>query len=154
MTSRHLPWRVRVGLVTVPAAAAMFAIVSLSPGSGERTLGPAALAAETHCLPVTPISSVDDLNRLVTSVRGSPGFQGADVGADVTLQDGRRLWVFGDTLRSPSFKGQRFVRNSMLVFQDRCADVVVPSDHGALIPDRTDGVGYWPMSIAKITRRG
>ena len=80
--------------------------------------------------------------------------QGADVGADVTLQDGRRLWVFGDTLRAADFDGQRFVRNSMLVFQDTCAAVVVPADHGALIPDRKDGVGYWPMSIAKVERKG
>ena len=42
----------------------------------------------------------------------------------------------------------------MLVFQDRCANVVLPADHGALIPDRDDGVGYWPMSIAKVERTG
>ena len=62
------------------------------------------------------------------------------VGADVNLQDGRRLWVFGDTLRSADFSGQRFVRNSMLVIDDSCAHAVVPADHGALIPDRPDGI--------------
>ena len=154
MTSRRLPWRLRVGLVTVPAAAAMFALVAVTPGSGEHVLNPARLAEESRCIPISPISSVEDLNQLVVTVRGSAGFQGADVGADVTLQDGRRLWVFGDTLRASTFKGQRFVRNSMLIFKDRCADVVLPADHGALIPDRADGVGYWPMSIAKTTRKG
>ncbi|MET0930036.1 MAG: DUF4185 domain-containing protein, partial [Aeromicrobium sp.] len=97
---------------------------------------------------------VDDLNQLADTMRGGSGFQGADVGADVQLQDGRRLWVFGDTLRSADFDGQRFVRNSMLVFRDTCADVVLPADHGALVPDRADGVGYWPMSIAKVERSG
>lgn len=111
-------------------------------------------ASETQCLPIEPVRSVADLNRLVTQVRGGDEFQGADVGADVTLQDGRRLWVFGDTLRSPDFDGQRFVRNSMLVFEPGCAQAVVPADHGALIPDRADGVGYWPMSVAKVERRG
>lgn len=154
MTYRRLPWRLRVALVTLPAAAAVFTAVALVPGSGEEVADPAPLAAETRCLPIDPITSIDDLNRLVTNVRGGSEFQGADVGADVTLQDGRRLWVFGDTLRSPAFNGQRFVRNSMLVFRDGCADVVLPADRGALIPDRDDGVGYWPMSIAKVSRTG
>jgi hypothetical protein len=132
----------------------MFAIIAMTPGTGDQALEPAPLAAETRCMPIDPITSVADLNQLATKVRGGSEFQGADVGADVTLQDGRRLWVFGDTLRSPDFDGQRFVRNSMLVFRDRCADVVLPADRGALIPDRPDGVGYWPMSIAKVTRKG
>lgn len=132
----------------------MFATVALVPGSTDEIAGPVPLAAETRCLPIDPITSIADLNRLVTSVRGGSEFQGADVGADVTLQDGRRLWVFGDTLRSPDFDGQRFVRNSMLVFRDGCADVVLPADRGALIPDRADGVGYWPMAIAKVGHTG
>ena len=154
MISRRLPWRLRVALVTMPAAAAMFAAVALAPESGDEPVPPADLAAETRCVPIEPITSVEGMNQLATKVRGGSEFQGADVGADVLLQDGRRLWVFGDTLRSPDFDGQRFVRNSMLVFQDRCANVVLPADHGALIPDRDDGVGYWPMSIAKVERTG
>jgi hypothetical protein len=154
MTDRRLPWRLRVAAVTVPAAVVMFAAIAVTPGHDDGAAPPAALAAETECLPIQPITSVADLNRLATSVRGGSEFSGADVGADVTLQDGRRLWVFGDTLRSPRFDGQRFVRNSMLVFQERCANVVLPADHNALIPDRADGVGYWPMSIAKVEREG
>lgn len=154
MIPGRLPWRLRVGLVTLPAAVAMFAAVAIAPGARDKPTPPAELAAETRCLPIDPITSVGDLNRLATKVRGGSEFQGADVGADVSLQDGRRLWVFGDTLRAPDFDGQRFVRNSMLVFQERCADVVLPADHGALIPDRADGVGYWPMSIARVERTG
>ena len=154
MTSARLPWRVRVGLVTLPAAVAMFAVVALTPSESDPVVPPARLATETTCLPIDPVTSVAGLNRLSTQVRTAPEFQGADVGADVQLQDGRRLWVFGDTLRSPDFEGQRFVRNSMLVFEDDCADVVLPADHGALIPDRDDGIGYWPMSIARIERTG
>jgi hypothetical protein len=30
----------------------------------------------------------------------------------------------------------------------------MPADGGALVPDRRDGVGYWPMSIAKVERTG
>lgn len=143
-----------MALLTLPAAAAMFAVIAWTPGAVPGTPAPPSLAAETRCIPFSSVSSVGDLNDLVGTLRASSGFAGADVGADVTLQDGRRLWVFGDTLRAADFDGQRFVRNSMLVFEADCADVVLPADHGALIPDRDDGVGYWPMSIAKVERTG
>ncbi|WP_456696582.1 DUF4185 domain-containing protein [Aeromicrobium sp. P5_D10] len=154
MSLGPLPWRVRVAAVTLPAAAIMFAAIASAPGGGDVTLEAVDRATETSCIPIEPVTSVAQVNKFVTKVRGSSEFQGADVGADVTLQDGRRLWVFGDTLRAADFDGQRFVRNSMLVFDDRCADVILPADHGALIPDRADGVGYWPMSIAKVERTG
>jgi hypothetical protein len=51
------------------------------------------------------------------------------------------------------FAGPRFVHNSALIFSHTCLGVVLPDD-GAVIPDRADGVGYWPMSIAKVSRPG
>lgn len=94
------------------------------------------------------------LNRFVTTVRGDDAFAGGDVGASVELQDGRRIFVFGDTLRGDQFDGDRFVRNSMLIVSPGCAQVVMPADHGAMVPDRDDSVGYWPMSIARVERNG
>jgi len=151
---QRVPWRIRVAAVTGPALLLMLSLVAFSGRADPPSAPTVPEASETRCLPIEPVRSVPDLNRLVTQVRGSGAFQGADVGADVTLQDGRRLWLFGDTLRSADFDGQRFVRNSMLVFEPGCAQVVLPADHGALIPDRADGVGYWPMSVAKIERPG
>jgi len=107
-----------------------------------------------NCLPFTPPSGVAGLNRMIAKYRSFPGFVGADVGADVLLQDGRRLWVFGDTLREADFDGQRFVRNSMLLFSPGCATVVMPKDHGAVVPNRADGVGYWPMDVAAVHPEG
>ncbi|MET0768151.1 MAG: DUF4185 domain-containing protein [Aeromicrobium sp.] len=150
----RLPWRLRVLLLTLPATLVAYAAVAAAPDPSAPRVADVRPATETRCLPFDPAESVDDLNRLVGGMRGGQEFEGADVGADVRLQDGRRLWVFGDTLRSADFDGQRFVRNSMLVFGDSCADVVLPADHGALVPDRADGVGYWPMSIAKVERPG
>jgi hypothetical protein len=150
----RLPWRLRVVLLTMPATLVAFGAVTAAPGPGPSQTVDVRPASEAQCIPFAPVESVADLNGLVTTMRGGEGFQGADVGADVQLQDGRRLWVFGDTLRSADFEGQRFVRNSMLVFGRRCADVVLPADRGALVPDRDDGVGYWPMSIAKVERAG
>ena len=115
---------------------------------------PAAVTGST----ATPCSAfeqprdVADLNDVVAGFRNQPAALGGDVGADVTLQDGRRLWIFGDTLR----EGGAFVRNSLLLFDDdrRCSSVVLPPGGGAVIPDRADGVGYWPMSIAVVHRDG
>lgn len=147
-------WRLRVLAGVAPAVVAVVLAVGLVPEpEPERTEQPP-LASETECLPLPQISTVDDLNTWVATVRGSDEFQGADVGADTVLQDGRRLWVFGDTLRSADHVGQRFVRNSMLVLDDACANLVLPADQGALIPDRDDGIGYWPMAIAAVHRTG
>ena len=123
-----------------------------SPWSGPDTPAASPDLASTRCLPFDKPRDVGDLNRIVAGYRTTKEFQGGDVGADVTLQDGRQLYVFGDTLRAPSYGGKRFVRNSMLVFGPHCAGIVSRADHGAIIPDRADGVGYWPMSIAKVTR--
>jgi len=153
-TTTRLPWRLRVLLLTLPVTLAAAGAVAASPDPRPVDDVAVARATETGCLPYGPITSVADLDQLATTMRGGKEFQGADVGADVQLQDGRRLWVFGDTLRSAEAGGQRFVRNSMLVFDDTCAHVVTPADDGALVPDRADGVGYWPMSIAKVERSG
>lgn len=114
---------------------------------------PPAQRLSLDCLPFTPPADVAGLNSMIGRYRAVPGFVGADVGASATLQDGRSLWVFGDTLRQKNFDGQRFVRNSMLMFSPGCASAVMPSDHGAVVPDRADGVGYWPMDLA-VARRG
>ena len=116
-----------------------------SSGGGDATTG---------CLATGNLDSVAAINRFVTRVRGGDAFAGGDVGASVRLQDGRRLFVFGDTLRAPTYQGRQFVRNSMLVFDTGCSRVVLPAGGGAVIPDRPDGVGYWPMSIARIERYG
>ncbi|KRF17778.1 hypothetical protein ASG90_05385 [Nocardioides sp. Soil797] len=157
-------WRWRVGAVVIPAAALLLGLTLLVPRGAIA--GPDALpsrASETRCVPTGPVRNVKDMNRITTKLRGGgefqSGFQGGDVGASVMLQDGRALFVFGDTLRSADFQGQRFVRNSMLVMEPDCLQVVVPADHGAIIPDRAangdeEAVGYWPMSIGRDSRPG
>jgi hypothetical protein len=149
-TLRRHPGRATALLLAV--ALLVGALLIWLPGSpdGKRSASPS--LASTRCLPFDEPHSVADLNRIVAGYRTTEEFQGGDVGADVRLQDGRLLYVFGDTLRGPSYGAGRFVRNSMLVFGPHCAGIVSRADHGALIPDRADGVGYWPMSIAKVTR--
>lgn len=156
-------WRWRVGAIVVPATALMLAATLLVPRTAVA--GPEAIpsrASESRCVPTGPVRDVADMNRITDRLRGGgdfqSGFQGGDVGASVMLQDGRALFVFGDTLRAAGFEGQRFVRNSMLVMEPECLQVITPADHGAIIPDRTGGdgptVGYWPMSVGRVERPG
>lgn len=139
-------------LVTAAVVVSLVALGGWTIAASEPEPDPIVRLAE--CLPYEEPTSVDDLNDVVATYRAQPAFQGGDVGASATLSDGRRLWVFGDTLRSPGYGTQRMVRNSMLVFGDGCATVVESRDNGPVVPDRADGVGYWPMSIAAVPRDG
>ena len=131
----RVPWRLRTVVILVPVVLAIVAATALAPSvASVVTADPVPGASETECVATPKISSVADLNEFAGKVRGGSAFQGADVGADVLLQDGRRLWVFGDTLRAPDFAGQQFVRNSMLVFGGGCADAVAAGRQGRADP--------------------
>ncbi|MDT0202852.1 DUF4185 domain-containing protein [Nocardioides sp. AE5] len=157
-------WRWRVVAVVTPVVLLALGVVWLVPaGLGEEPEGPPLRAAETGCVETGPVKDLDDLDRITDRLRGGEevqsNFQGGDVGASIELQDGRRIFVFGDTLRDPGFEGQALVRNSMLVVEPDCLRVVTPADHGALVPDRIDPgrgapVGYWPMSLGRESRTG
>lgn len=69
------------------------------------------------------------------------------------MSDKSSLWLFADTLQRAA-SGLVLVRNSMLLFTPGCAQVVVPRSGGALVLNRADGVGYWPMSVWKLVRGG
>ncbi|MET0467961.1 MAG: DUF4185 domain-containing protein, partial [Aeromicrobium sp.] len=102
------------------------------------------------CRPVSEPRNVEELNHRIDTVPDVAGFVGGDVGASTTLEDGRRLFVFGDTIRRPGYASRTMVRNSMLLFGPTCVGLVQRRDRGAMIPDRADGVGYWPMSVAAV----
>ena len=132
----------------------LLAVVSVAGDRPVADVPAAAPRLSLDCLPFTPPTDVAGVNALIAGYRSVPGFVGADVGADVTLRDGRSLWVFGDTLRPAGSPGGRIVRNSMLMFSPGCATVVTPADHGAVVPDRADGVGYWPMGLGVVAKPG
>jgi hypothetical protein len=131
-----------------PLAAVVLLAAAACRGPDEPAGGvaPAGITA-SPCRPYRLPHEVRDLNETVAAYRSVPEFRGGDVGADALLPDGRRLWFFGDTLRGPSFGGPSLVRNSVLVFAPGCVQTLFPADRGAIIPDRPDGVGYWPMSV-------
>jgi hypothetical protein len=145
MPVRH--WRLWVLGALLPLAVVLGLVIAFVPLPS--------VASETTCVDNGgQPRNVDQLNKQIATMQGSPAFQGGDVGADVQLADGRFLVVFGDTLRSEDFDGPRFARNSMMVWDTDCVSVVLPPSQGPLIPDRLDGVGYWPMSTGVAHRPG
>lgn len=151
-------WRRELPLIDAITAAApvtvlLLGALALLPTDARRDATGEVMATTKECVGVGEISSVKDLNLITGQLRGSEAFAGGDVGADVLLQDGRRLWLFGDTVRTHG-TSTTIVRNSMLVLDDSCISAVVPASQGALIPNREDGVGYWPMSVASAERPG
>jgi len=150
---RH--WRLRVLGLVAPLALALGVGIWLVPTESVEARTVPRTASETACIQDLPApTSVGELNRRIAQTQGADAFLGADVGASVRLQDGRVLLVFGDTLRSAAFAGPSMARNSMMLWDPDCVSVVLPPGGGALIPDRGDGVGYWPMSLAVAQQPG
>ncbi|WP_028643917.1 DUF4185 domain-containing protein [Nocardioides sp. URHA0020] len=153
MPVRH--WRLWVLGSVLPLAVVLGLVIAFVPSDVVAAPLLPSVATQTSCVDngARP-TNVEELNHQITTMQSSPAFQGGDVGADVQLGDGRFLVVFGDTLRSADFDGPTFARNSMMLWGEECVSVVLPPSHGALIPDRGDGVGYWPMSTAVAHRPG
>lgn len=148
------PWRRQMAVLAVTLMASTTAVLTVGlPGTPPPVTPRVSLASTTECVGPGEIDDIDDLNR-IADLRAGDAFQGGDVGASATLQDGRTVWMFGDTLRGPASGGARFVRNSMLVVAPDCLQVVLPRSGGAIVPDRGDGVGYWPMSVAVLQQPG
>lgn len=143
---RRRPW------VSVPVALVAVAVLFVAPAAPSFNHTDLSPALQVSCASFTRPTTVAGLNRVVSGYRSQQRFTGGDVGASAELTDGRQLFAFGDTLRGRSYSSTRYVRNSMLVFGPGCAGVVQRRDRGAVIPDRGDGVGYWPMSVVRTGR--
>ncbi len=132
----------------------MVGVLVALPASPSFTRTDLSPALQVACEPYTRPTTVDQLNDEIESNPGLEGFVGGDIGASTKVAGGRMLFVFGDTIRQPDYGSLQMVRNSMLVFDDDCAGALQRRDRGAVIPDRADGVGYWPMSIASVELDG
>ncbi|MGN0063032.1 MAG: DUF4185 domain-containing protein [Nocardioides sp.] len=144
----------RTAAPVLPAVAALVVITLLLPTGPPDDQVDQVLATTTECIDPGPVETVADLNR-IAQLRGRDVFGGADVGASAQLQDGRTVWLFGDTVsRDPASGRSRFTRNSMLVMDPGCIQVLLMPGQGAVIPDRDSEVGYWPMSVTVSQAQG
>ncbi len=151
-SAAHLPLT-RALTAATPAVIVLGLAAWLLPTDAQLPGDSTPLAGTSRCEHVGPLNSVRDLNRATRSLDSGDLIGGGDVGASTLLQDGRSLWLFGDSVRSPG-KYPTFVRNSMLILQTDCLAIVLPHDNGAVIPNRADGVGYWPMSVSARSETG
>lgn len=95
-----------------------------------------------------PSITVEQLNAVVNNL-DLTYWQAADIGASGRLSDNRLVWIFGDTIRKPSI-APNMVANSMLITSDLCANQVLTREQGPVIPDRADGVVFWPTSLVVV----
>ncbi len=154
--SRHRATAVpllRGALSAVPAVVVLIASAMLLPTDAHIAAPGETQATTTRCVHLGKLEGIDALNAATRSVRGGDLFGGGDIGASTLLQDGRSLWMFGDSVRKAG-KYPTFVRNSMLLFDANCLAMVLPSGNGAVIPTRKGDVGFWPMSILTEARTG
>ncbi len=129
----------------LPVVALLACAPVAPPTTGVAIQSPPTLIEDCREYPAP--RNVDQLDEVSRTYLGHPGFLGGDGAIDAVLGDGRRLVVFGDTLRQASYPGGGFARNSMMILGADTACVISGVSGGAVIPDREDGIGYWPMSI-------
>lgn len=97
-------------------------------------------------------TSADGWNATFRGMDRLPTLQGGDHGASVALADGRRLFVFGDTIRAKPVQ-PFMVRNSIMLAQGGCLQAMPVEGDGAVIPARGD-ISYWPMSLRAVPADG
>ena len=104
----------------------------------------------TECEPVTPYDDLDALSAALASEASFYGIVGADIATDVRLASGDIVFAFGDTILDEFIARDTSVRNSLLAFSADRACLVLGPDGSAFVPDRADGVGYWPTSMVEV----
>jgi len=109
---------------------------------------------QASCEAFTPYPDVDAINAALSSEPSILGIAGADIATSVRLPGGSTMVAFGDTILGPLLADEPTVRNSLLTFVDDRACLMLGEGGSAFIPNRPDGVGYWPTSIADATRPG
>jgi hypothetical protein len=106
-----------------------------------------------ECRPQAPYVDLQELADDFARAPSIAGLAGGDIAANVALHRGDRLFVFGDSLIDTGTP-DTIVRNSLLRFTDSEVCLVLGPQGSAFVPDRGDGVGYWPMSLLEIAPDG
>jgi hypothetical protein len=102
------------------------------------------------CQPVEPYA---DLEALAADFARAPsviGLAGGDMAVDTVLTGGDHLMAFGDSLLDSSATQETSVRNALLAFAGDRTCLVLGPRGSAFVPDRIDGVGYWPTSLVEV----
>lgn len=118
--------------------------------TGGRVLGPVSVCAAPPQSTVTAATLQAGIRRLT-----SPQWRSADGGVSAALPDGRVLWFFGDTIKTPTANPGGMLGNSLLVSSGSCFTQFMPTGGGAVIPDEGSGAGSlstWPTGAFAVNR--
>lgn len=110
--------------------------------------------ASIACESLRAYPNIDAINAALSAEPALLGIAGADIATSVQLPGGSTIFAFGDTILGSPLANEPTVRNSLLGLIDDRACLVLGRDGSAFIPDRPDGVGYWPTSVSDATRPG
>lgn len=140
-----------LGAGLVAALLASCGLVDGDPSSSSTPTDPNAYRMEPTCAPPPrefPVSA-EIVNRVVSGTSTLPAWEAGDIGASARLSDGRLVWVFGDTVRGDDYI-PKIVANSMLLSSGLCLSQVMTRFDRPVIPDVSEKVVHWPMSVARL----
>ena len=138
--ARRWPAVVLVAALLLTGAVAL--VLHRQPAESDPTQATTGLGA---CAPLNSPAGAAGYDAALASFQ-DPHFVGADVGLSLRLNDGRIVWMYGDTTRRVGDE-EGTVRNSMVIDEGNCRRLLRPVGDGAVIPDRQDGTGYWPTAL-------
>jgi hypothetical protein len=106
--------------------------------------------SNADCQATDPYSDIEALAADIARAPSIVGLAGGDMAVDTALSDGDLLMAFGDTILDSPLTQERMVRNAVLAFGGDRTCLVLGPGGSAFIPDRSDGVGYWPTSLTEV----
>ena len=110
---------------------------------------PAGRESLTDCRPMDPYVDVEDMAADFARAPTIAGLAGGDMAVDVALERGDLLMAFGDALLDTPVTQETSVRNAVVAFAGDRACLVLSPRGSAFVPNRIDGIGYWPTSLVE-----
>ena len=130
-------------LLTLPASACTL-------DSSTASDVPLGMESTVDCQPVTPYADLEAMAADIAQAPSIAGLAGGDMAVSTRLRTGDLLLAFGDPLLDTAATSEATVRNAVLALADDRTCLVLGPRGSAFVPDRVDGIGYWPTSLIEV----
>ena len=138
-------------LATV-CAVTVLATTSCALERGTASDVPLGRESVTDCRQVAAYADVEAMAAEFAQAPSIAGLAGGDMAVDTALASGDLLMAFGDALLDTPASEEASVRNAVLALADDRACLVLGPRGTAFVPDRVDGIGYWPTSLVEVEK--